>query len=122
MGGEIKLRRVDLRLDPDRYPVEGEKLDNSEKAVKCAADITKSKKSFHMALFAISAKGNVLRIILTTRHTIAVQGPGLATVLRETLLSNCVGIIVVEKAFKLSTTTVQILKWVKTQGFKGSII
>ena len=97
MGRELRLRKVDLRLDPDRYPVDGEKLDSPEKVVKYAGDITKSMKRFHLALLAVSAKGNVLRVILTTKHTISAQGPGLATVLRETLLSNCVGIIVVEK-------------------------
>ncbi len=97
MGGELRLRKVDLRLDPDRYPVDGEKLDSPEKVVMFAADITKSMKRFHLALLAVSAKGNVLRVILTTKHTISAQGPGLAAVLRETLLSNCVGIIVVEK-------------------------
>ncbi|MBP3240499.1 MAG: JAB domain-containing protein [Oribacterium sp.] len=97
MEEEIKLKRVDLRLKPDLSFETDEVLNEPLKAVDFAQGIMKNMKPGQMAILNLTTKGNVLRVIITSKKTISNLGPGLAAVLRESLLSNCVGIIAIEK-------------------------
>ncbi len=100
MSEEIKLKRFDLRLNPNTYSITGTVLDSPDKVVEYARDITKSMKAGQIALFNLTAKGSVLNVIITTKRTISNMGPGLAAVIRESLLSNCSNTIAVEKSVK----------------------
>ena len=100
MMTKVKLKRVDLRLKPESYPVNGETLNEPGKVVDYASDLLKSMRTGQVAILNLTAKGQVLRSIITTKKTISTLGPGMAAVLRESLLSNCMGVIAIEKAEK----------------------